>query len=665
MKKFILSFFFIFSALSIQAIEDVDSIYNLEEITVTDVYKTNISNSNTLSKEEINKNNNGQEPSFILSKQPSIFAWSDTGNEYGYAYFKLRGMNQTRINMSLDGMPLNDGEDLGVYFSNIPELIGSTNSITIERGASITNNGICGYAGSLNFESVDLKQDRYTTFKGVGGSFNTFVTSFEHNSGYNENNIAYNIKVSNKQSDGYKDYAYNSSQSTFAKIGWKIDDYNVLEFLTFSGLSRNGQGWIGSSMEDLKENEQHNGCTAEENDRFFQTINKLQYTTYYDDFLIWTSSVYYNHLNGWYDFDVNNYMQKFVDITYRSDIHEIDRYNMKHHMIGGNSAVKLFVDNMSLTSGVNGSLYTREHVGTWNLDNSTLYENKGLKDEFSVFFKWEVNSKYVSAYINNQYRITSFDYKGDVSFDKINWRFFNISSGLSFHLSKHSSLYGTVTNAHKEPTRTDMFGGLDNFETLYTKQHESVRDFEIGFNHKTDKLYFNINYYHMDFDNELILNGEYGANGLAIRNNIAKSTRNGVECTLSYKPWDWLSIVNNSSWSSNTVKQDGYEYNHTLSPSWLINQSIEYVGKNLNIGLNCQYRDKMNVDLNETFILDESFKFNGYIHYKINKNLTCSFMMNNILNSTTYSNGMFGVNNTHLYFTDAPRNFNVGLKVNL
>ena len=663
MKKLLLSFFFIISAISLYGIEDIDSVYNLEEVTVTDVYKTIISTSNTLSKEEINKDNNGQEPSFILSKQPSIFAWSDTGNEYGYAYFKLRGMNQTRINMSLDGMPLNDGEDLGVYFSNIPELIGSTNSITIERGASITNNGICGYAGSLNFESVNLNQDRYTSFKGIGGSFNTFVTSFEHNSGY-KNNIAYNVKFSNKQSDGYRDFAYNSSQSAFAKVGFKINEYNVIDFLSFSGLSRNGQGWIGSTMEELNMNHSHNGCTSNENDKFFQTINKLQYTTSYDDCLLFTTSVYYNYLKGWYNFDVDNWMIKFADPSYETT-NEIDKYNLEHNLIGGNAAVKVFFDYITLTSGVNASSYVRSHIGTWNLDNSTLYRNKGFKNDLSAFLKWEINSRYISSFVNNQYRVVSFDYKGDVAFDKINWHFFNVSAGVSIHITPRASLYGMATNAHKEPTRTDMFGGLDNFETLYTKQHESVRDFEVGFKYMIQKFNFNVNYYHMSFDNELILNGEYGLNGIAIRSNVAKSNRNGVECTINYKPTKWLSLSNNSSWSMNIVKQDGIKYNHTLSPSWIVNQNIEFIGKKINFGFNCQYRDKMNVDLNETFILDESLKFNGFVNYDINKEMTLSFMVNNITNNKTYSNGMFGVNGTKLYFVDSPRNFNVSLKVNL
>ena len=662
MKKFT-TFYLLFLFLFIN-VKGQDSIYyNLEEITITDIYKTNISNGKELSKETFAKENIGQEPSFILAKQPSIFAFSDTGNEYGYAYFKIRGMNQTRVNMSLDGMPLNDGEDLGVYFSNIPELLGSTNKILIERGASINNNGICGYGGSINFESVNLNQDSYTSFKGVGGSFNTFVSSFEHNSGY-KNNVAYNIKICNKQSDGYRDYAYNSSQSAFVKIGYKINDYNIIEFLSFSGLSRNGQGWIGSTVEELKMNPSHNGCTSNENDKFFQTINKIQYTTSYDDCLLFTTSVYYNYLKGWYKFDVDNYMRKNIDASFETT-NEIDKYNLEHNLIGGNAAIKLFSDNMAISSGVNASSYVRNHIGTWNLDNSTLHKNKGFKNDLSAFIKWEVNTKHVSTFVNNQFRLATFDYKGNVPFDKIRWHFFNVSAGISIHITPNLSLYGMATNAHKEPTRTDMFGGNDNFDSLYTKQHESVRDFEIGFKYKKQKFNLNINYYHMNFDNELILNGEYGLNGIAIRNNVAKSVRNGVECSIDYKPWKWLLLSNNSSWSSNVVKQDGVKYNHTLSPSLLVNQNIEFIINKFNIGVSCQYRDKMNVDLNETFILDESLKFNSYIIYNIKKELTLSLMVKNITNNKTYSNGMFGVDNTKLYFVDAPRNFNISLNVNL
>ena len=114
-----------------------DSItYDIDEVTVVGFYNSGFTTNETINKDYLNKKNICQEPSYILAEQPSIMAYSDTGNEFGYAYFRIRGIDQSRINMTLDGMPLNEGEDLGVYFSNIPNMIGSLQSINVQRGAT-------------------------------------------------------------------------------------------------------------------------------------------------------------------------------------------------------------------------------------------------------------------------------------------------------------------------------------------------------------------------------------------------------------------------------------------------------------------------------------------------------------------------------------------------
>ena len=111
---------------------DTTTVYTIDEINVVGFYRTDTKVGNVLDRDFITKTNKGQEPSFILSNMPSIFSYSDTGSEYGYSYFRMRGMDQTRVNMSMDGMPLNEGEDMGVYFSNYPDMLSSIHS-TSER----------------------------------------------------------------------------------------------------------------------------------------------------------------------------------------------------------------------------------------------------------------------------------------------------------------------------------------------------------------------------------------------------------------------------------------------------------------------------------------------------------------------------------------------------
>ena len=206
-----------------------------------------------------------------------------------------------------------------------------------------------------------------------------------------------------------------------------------------------------------------------------------------------------------------------------------------------------------------------------------------------------------------------------------------------------------------------MFGGEENFVELCTTQVESVIDYEIGYTINYNKFSGNVNFYYMDFDNELILNGEYGSNGLPIRVNEANSIRYGIEMILEYNPCNFISLINKSSFSKNNVTDETKTYNHVMSPSAIITQDVVFnINKNLNIDLSYSYRDKMYIDLLNNYILDSSNKFSLGLNYSI-KNVNVTAKVNNIFNSTTYSNGMIGLNGP-LYFIDVPRNFFVNVK---
>lgn len=641
-----------------------DSItYDIDEVTVVGFYNSGFTTSETINKDYLNKKNICQEPSYILAEQPSIMAYSDTGNEFGYAYFRIRGIDQSRINMTLDGMPLNEGEDLGVYFSNIPNMIGSVQSINVQRGATSLQNGTSGYGGSINFESVNLSLPQYTNININGGSFGTYSASAEFNSG-RFNKCGIYGKVTHKQTDGYRDYASNNSQSAFLKFGININGYHSIDILSFTGLSRNGQGWIGNTQNELKVNKKANGCVKSEDDRFLQSINKIAYKGLLSDNVTLSSSIYYNFLDGWYDFDVDNFNYRMLgDETNTS---EVLRYKLKHHMIGGNIAVKWYINDFTLTSGVNGSSFNRSHTGLTNLtEDNILYSNKGYKNDINVFVKTEYENDVIHLLGNIQYRHADFDYKGNVPFEKINWDFINYNLGATFKVNSSLNIYTTFAHTNREPTRTDMFGGEDNFIGLITKQHETVDDVEFGVKYFTNKFKINANLFYMDFANELIFNGEMGKNGIMLKNNVNASRRMGIELSATYQPLSWLSFTNASSLSKNQIIDDNGEvYKHTMTPNFMMRQSIDVNYNKFACGFVMNYRDKMNVDLLETFVLNESIRCNAYVSYSF-KYCTIKGEVNNIFNTTTFSNGMKSYTGENLYFIDAPFNFNVGVNIHI
>ena len=631
----------------------------LDEVSVVSFYRVNLRTGTTLSRDDITIQNKGQEPSFIMARMPSVFAYSDTGNEYGYSYFRMRGMDQTRINITLDGMPLNDGEDMGVYFSNFPDLLSSMHSIKVENGASIANNGAAGYAGSVNFESINLERDTTSSAYAGYGSFNTLKVGAEYNTG-RKGNFAGHFKVTHQQSDGFRDHAYNNAQSAFVKLGWYISPQHKLDLLSFIGQSRNGMAWIGASAQELEKNPSTNGCSDAEIDHYIQNINKLQYQGMLSDNISLTAAAYYNYADGYYTFDVDNYMVKVFDPSWQPT-GEIDRYDQRFHYIGGNVAAKFYLDPFEITTGVNASTFNRRHVGSNNLQEELLWDNTGYKNDISAFVKGSYTYRWLTIGANVQYRHADFDYRGDLPFNRINWDFLNWSGNVRWQFNNRHALYASATQTHREPTRSDMFGGEENFTTLYTTQAESVIDYEVGYNITLSNFTTNINLYYMDFTNELILNGAMGTNGQPIHVNAAQSYRTGVELSVEYYPIKNLRLANNSSYSINQVEHEGETLTHILSPTWLVNQEVGYNIAGFDIALSMRYRSAMYFDLTNLYSITPSLRFNASVAYTY-RNITAGVHLNNIFNERSYSNGMMGAT-APLYFIDAPRNFWVDVRV--
>lgn len=390
-----------------------------------------------------------------------------------------------------------------------------------------------------------------------------------------------------------------------------------------------------------------------------QNINKLQYKGTVSDNVTLTASLYYNQLKGHYYFDVDNFMQKVVGTTWQNT-GEVDCYNLRYHMIGSNVAAKVYFRNFALTTSVNASTFNRRHIGTNNLGTDEMWNNKGYKNDVNLFAKGEYSYKGLIVVGNIQYRHANFDYRGDVAFDKVNWDFLNWSGNISFHFNKVHSVYASATQTHREPTRSDMFGGEENLIEVVTTQAESVIDYELGYNVTSNKVTGNLNLYYMDFSNELILNGEMGTNGLPIRENVEKSYRTGVELNLTYEPVKGLVLSNTTSYSINKVETDTETLNHTMSPTWLVNQSVVYGFKGFEFGVDMKYRSKMYFDLTNQYELKSSLRFGANATYTY-KDFTFGAHVNNLFNERSFSNGMMGANGP-LYFIDAPRNFHIDIR---
>ncbi len=654
-KRFIIIILTILSSITLSAQDTLklDTIKQLDEVIM--IYQADKSTPITyqnINLKELKAKSTGQEPSFILSETPSITNYSDGGNSQGYAYFRLRGIDQTRINLTLDGVPLNEPEDQGAYFSNYPDILNSVSRIQIQRGVGTSKNGAASYAGSVQLFSPNLRDSTKTTFGFSYGSFNSLRAFGEYNSGIKNKKAVY-VRASQVYSDGYKYHSSNNSQSVFVSSGlfydkstWKL---NVL-----AGQQKNEMAWLGVADSLIDIDKRSNANSKQEKDRFFQSLVQLQNNWQINQSSFLQSSVYYTFLKGNYDFDFNNFLGL-------ASTEELYNYAFQSNLVGFYSNYSFSKKKFNLKTGVHGNIYNRKHTGS-EKSLGELYQNTGFKNEVSVFTKADYSIKWLSIFADIQYRYVDFDYTGDVSLQKLNWNFLNPKAGLSASPNRNSVFYYSIGSTGREPTRNDMFGGNDDLladsfgnPILSNTKAEYVLNHELGIRYQKRKLNLNLNIYYMDFKNEIVLDGKFGPNGLALTNNVEQSIRTGIETTISYKINTYFSIVNNSSFNYSRIKEQSESFSPILTPPIIINQEVIFEKNNFTIALSGRYQHSSFIDFANTESVKSYFLLNSRVSYT-NKGFQFSLFLNNITNTKYFNQGYVDFDGSNKYFVQAPIN---------
>ncbi len=605
----------------------------------------------------LDEKNTGQEPSFLLSETPSITVYSDAGNMQGYSYYRLRGMDQTRINTTLDGMPLNEPEDQGAYFSNYPDILNSISRLQVQRGVGTSKNGAASYAGSVQLFSPQAG-NKASTNLGVGyGSYNSFRIFGEHQSAIKNRKSLY-VRASQVYTDGYKYHASNNSQSVFVS-GGLYHDKSTWKLNVVAGNQRNGMAWLGVADSLIAKDRKANANTKDEKDHFFQGLVQLQHIWQPTSHVTVSSSLYYTYLKGNYDFDVNNYLGLPVDGN-------LFNYGFRSHFGGFFSNYTLTYDRFKWTTGVHGNLYTRQHTGTDNWLGE-LYQNKGYKNEVSAFSKIEYSLHRFTLFGDLQYRYTTFDYKGSVPFEKMDWHFLNPKAGVSFAVNDHANIYYSAGRTGREPTRNDIFGGNDDLladstgkAMIYNQDAESVVDHELGVRFRQGDLVLDLNGYYMNFNNEIVLNGQVGPNGLLLTNKVKSSYRTGIEFYGAYQ-LNAFTFTNNSSFNHSRIKEQKATFSPILTPAVIINQEVAYQQRRLAVALSGRYQHHAYIDFANEASVKEYVLLNARAQYTL-AGCTVSLFVNNINGAKYYNDGYVEPDGTRKYFVQAPRNVYVAFK---
>jgi iron complex outermembrane receptor protein len=656
--------------------QEIDTI-KLNEVQIVSVraeQKTPVTQKN-LTKEEIQKNYIGQDMSYILNNTPSINTWSDNGLYNSYTYFRLRGVDQTRINMTLNGVPLNEPEDQGVYFSNYPDFGANLNSVQIQRGVGSSSYGSSSYIGSINFEGPNLRDTMFTNLESGFGSFNSYRLSAAHNTGI-RNKIGIYARYSAIGSDGYRYNSFNRSKTFFTSVGY-YGDKDVIKFTGFSGESSNGMAYLATNIEDINIDPRTNYLRPDERDRFRQDFTSLQWIRKTGSNSTLNTSLFYNHLDGNYDIFIPDALGDYTLF-----------FRLKSHFTGALTTWNYSKGKLKVNTGLNVNYYERSHMmSIYPNTTEWFYTNKGIRTEISTFTKvhYDINNK-LTSYVDVQFRNSNFIYVPDVVYterlDPISWNFLNPKAGLKYNQNKKMSHYFSVGMSHREPTRNDLFSGYDDVEPINRNEYvgfgvdtidirnikpERVIDFELGTEWKSDRISISTNVYYMDFENEITPIGRLSYIGLPLRKNVESSFRSGIEFDLKYNPIRNLTISQTFNYSYNRIREwatdDDMVFSNVdplLTPNIITNTSVSYKWNVLTFGLSGRYVGKSYLDntMNEEFTTPDYFLLDGYIGVDY-KRISFRTMVNNITNVRYFTSGYVGFNgvdNTRAFFIGAPRN---------
>jgi iron complex outermembrane receptor protein len=658
MKKLIFLFLLATSTVYSQDTLNIDSsTVQLGEVTIQGIRagsKTPVTQK-TINEDDIDIIYHTQELPLLLNTTPNVTSSTDGGHNMGYTYFRLRGIDQTRINMTLDGVPLNEPEEQGVYFSNYPDFTNSIKSMQIQRGVGTSTNGVSSYAGSINFESpTGLKKG---TEGQIGyGSFNTYRVSIENSTGLLKNKMAFYTRYSNYASDGYKYNSGGKGQSFFLSGGY----YGTKDFIkitAFNGHTTNQMVWFAVSEDDIKVDPRTNYNTTRENDDFTQSMIILKHKHFFKKSNL-TTTAFYNRLDGDWG----------LDLLPLGGGNDVLNYNLGSNFYGLTSNYNLTKDKFRLNIGVSVNMYNRRHAMTILPNTDELYSNKGLKNEVSSFVKLEYDIKKFTLFGDAQIRYVDFKYQGDMSMIPFNWTFFNPKGGIMFTQCKHYNFYTSVGQTHREPTRNDIFMGEDNPINYTSVNPESVIDYELGTNINLENFKLQANLYYMDFKNEITLLGAIGSNGLPLMANVENSFRSGVEVDMTLRLFSKkkvnLLLTNTSSYSYNRIKDGGVEFDPLYTPNLIINQGIMIKDSKdiIRVGFDVKYHSKSYIDMENTLTTPEFIVLNAQVDYRFYKQHTLSIRVNNLTNESYYTNG-YAVGTDRHFFVNPPFNFFTTLKI--
>ncbi|MDC0467602.1 TonB-dependent receptor [Bacteroidia bacterium] len=658
-----------------------------------------------LKKEEITQLDQSKDFPFLLNMTPSTVISSDAGNGIGYTGIRVRGIDPTRVNVTVNGIPINDAESQGMYWVNMPDIASSTESVQIQRGVGTSTNGSAAFGASVNIRTADLAQKEFTRMTLGAGSFNTQRLSLEYGTGRLKNNWAFQFRGSLINSDGFIDRA-NTNLKSANLTAAKYWDNSVFKTNIMLGEERTYQAWNGipqpkfkgdiaelnryvSSLyiagDDLTNlqnspSKTYNSYTYEnEVDQYNQNHYQFFFDHSFSKYLKWNSAAYITTGKGYFEQfkageDVADYgidsIHPTGDTATSADI--VRRRWLDNTLIGGLTSLHFQKNKLDLTAGIGFNSYEGDHFGeviatqytSYEDINARYYDNSATKTDGNTYLKASYNLRNFIPYIDLQYRLINYTFEGlddnlNFSNQTVDYGFFNPKVGL-IYLHNNATFYGVYAVGNREPVRDDFRNNKPND----WPEHEQLNNIEVGYKYRKGRKQFNINFYDMQYTNQLVLTGAVNDVGEAVRTNIDESYRRGVEIEFQYPIFEKLQVGGNLTFSENKISKfteyigewdepydimsmDYEDTDISFSPNLISAGMLSYkVNPNFTLTSQAKYVGRQFLDNTQTNdrSLDAFTNIDLSLNYQTKdipgiRQLTIGFYVNNVLNQYYAPNG--------------------------
>jgi len=641
-----------------------------------------------LDKKDIESLDQSKDFPFLLNMTPSTVISTDAGNGVGYTGIRVRGIDPTRVNITVNGIPINDAESQGMYWVNMPDMASSTESVQIQRGIGTSTNGAASFGASVNIRTNDLAEDKYTLASFGLGSFNTQRISLLHNTGRLKNNWAFQLRGSAIQSDGFIDRASSDLKSANL-VAAKYWEKSVFKANVMLGSERTYQAWNGIPEGLFKgdisalgqgNSKTYNSYTYEnEVDNYNQNHYQFFFDHSFTNFLKLNTAAYVTTGKGYYeqfkggetfaDYGIDS-IQPTGDTAYDGDL--VRRRWLDNTLVGGIANLTYTKNRMETVIGGGYNQYQGSHFGeaiatefTGYEDlNAIYYDNDATKTDGNFYVRQSYNYNNLIPYIDLQYRFVNYEFEGlddslNLAPQKASYGFFNPKVGLTYLLKNHT-FYSVFAIGNREPVRDDF---RDN-KTSARPEHESMENIELGYRYSNGRKRLNVNLYNMQYDNQLVLTGAVNDVGESVRTNVKSSYRRGIELDFQYPLTDKLQAGGNLTLSENKIASISElvgpfdtlstnlttQYSNTdiaFSPNTIAAVMLSYkANKHFTLNASGKYVGQQYLDntQSEARSLDAFTNVDLSINYistevKGTKNLNVGLFLNNVLNQYYAPNG--------------------------